>query len=305
MKVLIVDDTNTDRLLLKMYLSKLGYEVLEADNGQSGIDLFMSHVDELDLILMDVNMPGLNGFDTVKRIRDIQRQHQQEWLPIIFLSASARDDDIEEGILAGGDDYLTKPISQKILAVKMLAMRRIADMRRRLVDTNLVLERLAFVDYLTGVASRRAFDDALDKQMALTQKTAVPFVCGVFDLDNFKRINDTFGHDAGDAVLVSIVDRVKAQLTEEDVIGRLGGEEFGLILTGVDQNDAFQALDTLRKKIMTGLIQYGMEEIKMTASVGGTVFVKGSQLDKVALVKQADRALYEAKNTGRNKVVCC
>ena len=143
MKVLIVDDTSTDRLLLKLYLDKLHYEIIEACNGQEAIDQFIKHSHDLDLILLDVQMPQMNGFEAIKAIRRIQKNENQEWLPVIFLSASSKEGDIVEGISAGGDDYLIKPISQKILGAKMLAMQRISDMRRRLVDSNKALEALA------------------------------------------------------------------------------------------------------------------------------------------------------------------
>lgn len=302
MKVLVVDDTNTDRLLLKLHLSKLGYTTLEASNGQEAIDLFLEHSQDLDLILMDVQMPYINGFDAVKTIRKIQEQKNQEWLPVIFLSASAEDDDIEVAILAGGDDYLMKPISQKVLSAKMLAMQRIADMRRRLVDSNLALEQLASTDHLTGVANRRSFELMLDREMSFTGRYGVPMALAMFDLDKFKLVNDTFGHDAGDAVLVEVSKRIKIALRDCDIIGRLGGEEFGIILHNVKEDDVFKVFDRYRKIVADHPILYEGAEIPITASIGVTMYA-GKLEDKVALLKRVDQSLYEAKATGRNKVI--
>ncbi|TYL47962.1 diguanylate cyclase [Marinomonas sp. IMCC 4694] len=303
MNVLIVDDIKTDRLLLKFHLSKLGYKIIEASSGQEGIVKFVEHCHDLDLILMDVQMPNLNGFDTVKSIRNIQQQQKQEWLPVIFLSASTEDDDIVDGILAGGDDYLIKPINQRVLAVKMLAMKRIADMRRRLVETNAVLEKLASTDYLTGVANRRAFENALKYEMIYTQRHGRSLACGMFDLDKFKDVNDVFGHDAGDAVLVEIVSRLKSYLREGDFIGRLGGEEFGLILTNIDEGNVVAAFDRYRLCIAEKPIKYNDIEIPMTASIGAVLFADSSEHTPSSLLKRSDQLLYEAKDAGRNRVV--
>ncbi|RBP80576.1 diguanylate cyclase [Marinomonas rhizomae] len=302
MRVLIVDDTNTDRLLLKLHLSKLGYRTIEASNGQAAIDQFLAHSQDLDLILMDVQMPFMNGFDAVRSIRKIQEQQKQEWLPVIFLSASAEDDDVEDGILAGGDDYLIKPISQKVLSAKMLAMQRIADMRRRLVESNRVLEELASTDYLTGVANRRAFEVMLDREMSFVRRYGSSMACAMFDLDKFKVVNDTYGHDAGDAVLVEVVNRIKGVLREEDIIGRLGGEEFGIILPKMPENELIETFERYRCVVAEHPVTYGDIEIPITASIGVALY-SGNKENKIELLKRADDSLYEAKETGRNRVV--
>jgi two-component system, cell cycle response regulator len=302
MKVLVVDDTNTDRLLLKLHLSKLGYSTIEASNGQEAIDQFLEHSQDLDLILMDVQMPYMNGFDAVRSIRKIQEQQHQEWLPVIFLSASAEDDDIEGAILAGGDDYLMKPISQKVLSAKMLAMQRIADMRRRLVDSNLALEHLASTDHLTDVANRRSFELMLDREMSFTRRYGVPMAFAMFDLDKFKVVNDTYGHDAGDAVLVEVSKRIKIALRDSDIIGRLGGEEFGIILHNVKEEDVFKVFDRYRSIVADHPVIHEGTVIPITASIGVAIYT-GKREEKTALLKRADECLYEAKETGRNKVV--
>lgn len=302
MKVLIVDDTNTDRLLLKLHLSKMGFSVIEATDGQEAINQFVLNAEDLDLILIDVQMPNVNGIDAVKAIRDIQKQQKQEWLPVIFLSASAEDEAIEEAITAGGDDYLIKPISQKILAAKMLAMQRIADMRRRLVESNTLFEEMASTDYLTNVANRRSFEALLTHEMSASRRGLSCLACGVFDLDKFKAVNDTFGHDAGDAVLIAVVERIKHVLRQGDVIGRLGGEEFGIILPNMDINEMFEVFERYRSAVEESPIVHENVEIPVTISIGVTVFNGGNET-KEELLKRADEALYEAKETGRNKVV--
>jgi len=302
MKVLIVDDTNTDRLLLKLHLTKLGYEVIEANNGQEAIDQFMCHSQDLDLVLMDVQMPHMNGFEAVKAIRKAQADQKQEWIPVIFLSASAEEDDVEDGIMAGGDDYLIKPISQKVLSAKMLAMQRIADMRRRLVESNKTLEELASTDHLTGVANRRAFEVMLEREMTLTRRYGKHVACAIFDLDKFKSVNDTFGHDGGDAVLIDVANRIKSILREGDIIGRLGGEEFGIIVPNILDEEVMTTFERYRGVINQYPIVHEGREIPITTSIGVALFT-GDLEKKETLLKRADDALYEAKETGRNKVV--
>ncbi|MBJ7539039.1 GGDEF domain-containing response regulator [Marinomonas transparens] len=302
MKVLIVDDTNTDRLLLKLHLVKLGYRVVEAGNGQEAIEQFLEHSLDLDLILIDVQMPKMNGFEAVKAIRKIQQEKKQEWLPVIFLSASAEADDVEDGILAGGDDYLVKPLSQKILSAKMLAMQRIADMRRRLVESNIALEEQASTDYLTGVANRRAFEVLLEREMSRTRRYGSHLACAVMDLDKFKDVNDTFGHDAGDTVLVEVVSRIQSNLRDDDVIGRLGGEEFGIILANTKAEELLAICNRYRHLIGDTEVIHDDVSIPVTASIGVTTF-HGEKETKAAFIKRADEALYEAKETGRDKVV--
>ncbi|MBJ7553372.1 response regulator [Marinomonas spartinae] len=133
MKVLIADDTNTDRLLLKLHLSKLGHHIIEASNGIEAIEQYILHKNDIDLILIDAQMPQLNGFEAVKEIRQIEQERELEWVPVIFLSASAEMEDVEKSISVGGDDYLIKPVQQKVLLAKTLTMQRIAAMRRRLI----------------------------------------------------------------------------------------------------------------------------------------------------------------------------
>ncbi|AEF54953.1 GGDEF domain-containing response regulator [Marinomonas posidonica] len=302
MKVLIADDTNTDRLLLKLHLAKLGCQVIEAKNGQEAVSQYSAHLNEIDLILIDVQMPKLNGFEAVKAIREVQQQNKQEWFPVIFLSASANEKDVEDGIMAGGDDYLIKPISQKVLAAKMHAMKRISDMRSRLVESNKMLESLASTDYLTGIANRRFFEVSLERVFdALTNEGDTCFACGILDLDKFKDINDSFGHDIGDKVLIDVASLVQEHIAENDLFGRLGGEEFGLVLVSESREGLIQRFETIQKRIEDYQFVYTGQLIEVTASIG-VVAVSDECKTRNQLLKRADKLLYQAKTSGRNQV---
>ncbi|REG81832.1 GGDEF domain-containing response regulator [Marinomonas pollencensis] len=302
MKILIVDDTNTDRLLLKMYLLKLGHQVVEAVDGEQAIIQYIKDANELDLILMDVQMPELGGFEAVNKIRSIQESRNLEWVPIIFLSASAEADDIEEGIRAGGDDYLIKPIHQKVLSAKMLAMQRIADMRHRLILANNVLEAQASTDHLTGILNRRALETVLDREVARSKRFASSFSFALFDLDHFKRVNDEHGHDAGDYVLAEVVKRVSEGLRSDDALGRVGGEEFGVLIVNCVGKTAKEACERYRQLISEKPFYYNDIEMNITISVGCVTF-NVKEDSRESIYKKADVCLYEAKRLGRNQVV--
>lgn len=302
MKVLIADDTNTDRLLLKLHLAKLGCDVIEARDGLEVTEKFHTHMDDIDLILIDVQMPKMNGFEAVKKIRKLQKETHQEWFPIIFLSASGEERDIEDGILAGGDDYLTKPISQKILAAKMLAMKRISDMRGRLVASNKMLEQLASTDHLTGVANRRSFEVMLDDALESAHSDSLAIACAIYDLDNFKQVNDVFGHDVGDKVLIEVSNCVRDSLSGADKLGRLGGEEFGLILVDHQSDALAERLEHIRSQVEVCEIISEQEIIKVTISIGGVIL--SPQLNtRRKVLKRADELLYKAKDQGRNRLL--
>ena len=166
MKVLLVDDSLTLRMITSDFIIHEGHEVITANDGEEGIRQFLSSAP--DLILLDVQLPKMDGYEVARRIRGLDEEH---WIPIIFLSAMVKDEDVAMGIDAGGDDYLTKPVSQAILASKLKAMQRIADMRSRLVETskelesaNRELELRSQTDGLTGIANRRQFDTFLEHE---------------------------------------------------------------------------------------------------------------------------------------------
>lgn len=302
MNILIVDDTSSDRLLLTMYLSKLGHNVSEASDGEQAIDKYKQGANDIDLILMDVLMPVMGGFEAVVNIRNIQESRHLEWVPIIFLSASAEADDIEEGILAGGDDYLIKPIHQKVLSAKMLAMQRIADMRNRLIQVNSILAEKAATDHLTGVLNRRAFDAVLDREVARAKRVRLSFSFALFDLDYFKQVNDNYGHDTGDFVLKEIADRISKGLRSDDVLARVGGEEFGVFLSNAVGDNAQLACERYRKLVASEPVIYKGIRIPITVSVGFSAFHMENDT-RLSLCKKADIALYKAKDAGRNCVI--
>ncbi|WP_067218653.1 GGDEF domain-containing response regulator [Marinomonas gallaica] len=301
MKILIAEDAPSDRLLLKLHLEKLCHDVVETSNGEELVDYFKSHGDDLDLLVVDLNMPYKTGVEAVVEIRGLQGNYDANWVPIIILSGSDSDEDVFRCIEAGADDYLTKPIQHKVLAAKLLAMVRLADMRKRLVLANTSLEALSTTDYLTGLPNRRAFEKNLSDEMAKSLRYGQSLSVAVFDIDHFKQINDTYGHEGGDVVLKEIAKRFNRFKRAGDVFGRIGGEEFGLFLPYTTAQEAVTACERYRMLLSADKYSYESQWINLTVSVGVSAY--HNEETQLELIKCADLALYQAKHQGRDRVV--
>ena len=309
MKALVVEDTVTSATLVCHQLRKMGLEPVHVRDGEAGLKAFKE--EKPDLVLLDIIMPGMDGFEVAKRIRQMERNG--EWTPIIFLTARTGDADLERGIEVGGDDYLVKPVSEVVLSSKIRAMQRIAQMRysllvltRKLDDANRELKRLSAVDGLTGIANRRHFDEALVKEWRRAARHEHSLAALMLDVDYFKPFNDNYGHQVGDECLKAIA-RSTAELLKRpgDLAARFGGEEFVVLLPQTDLDGALRVAEEVRVAIEgLGISHRHSEAAKVvTVSIGAAVSTPeqgGSGAE--ALVEAADRALYEAKRLGRNRV---
>lgn len=308
MKALIIDDTLTSLTLVSHQLRRMGVETFVAQDGATGIDLFKRH--RPDIILLDVAMPGMDGYEVAKRIRQLERDG--EWTPIILLLARTSDEDLERGIAVGGDDYLVKPISEVVLTAKVRAMQRIAQMRysllvltRRLDETNRELTRLSAVDGLTGIANRRQFDEFLAREWARGARHETEISVLMCDVDFFKQYNDLYGHQAGDQCLRSVAQAIAARVKRPtDLVARYGGEEFAVILPDTNLDGALQLAEAMRSEVERLHLTHadGMGGV-VTLSLGAACRVPGRDgPGSAALVKAADDALYRAKAAGRNRI---
>lgn len=294
MKILVADDSKTNLAMLVAALNKLNHEVIPATSGYQAIELFQQS--RPDLIILDVVMDGIDGFETARIIREIDSQN---WIPIIFLSASLDDTYIARGIDAGGDDYLTKPCSEVTLAAKIKAMQRISDMRQELFEATQKLFLLSSTDPLTGVYNRLQFDRTIKEILTGAERFGYMVALLFIDLDNFKNINDSFGHHIGDILLIEVAKRLKSCIRSNDFLARLGGDEFAIILSGVEStNDA----EVITQKIIDTIsLDYLLEEhnIRNGASIGLAFYPDGNT-NKESLILNADVAMYHAKASGRN-----
>lgn len=299
MKILLVEDSATLRFAMRGYIIDAGHEPLIARSGEEALQLLENT--PVDMIIMDVEMPGLNGFETTRLIREWLAGH---WIPIIFVTGLNEDENYREGIEAGGDDYLIKPVSFMIIKAKIRAMERIADMRDQLNQLNAELEALSQLDSLTQIYNRRTFNELAQQQWALAKRHQQPISALMIDVDHFKLFNDHYGHPAGDACLKKITQAIKSCLHRSaDLLGRYGGEEFIVLLPETDAKGAMRVAQAISDAIEDIQIRHDVSPSSslVTASIGGASCLRTTGHDLGELIKNADRALYKAKRAGRNR----
>jgi diguanylate cyclase (GGDEF)-like protein len=293
-KILVADDSKTNLVLITSSLEKLGHIVTPVESGQQAVDAF--NMERPDLIILDVVMEGMGGFECARQIRAI---NSEDWIPIIFLSASVDDASIAEGIDAGGDDYLTKPFSEITLAAKIKAMQRISDMRQRLYETSMKLAHLSATDALTDLYNRFHFDRTLIEKIAAADRYKRQMALLFIDLDNFKTINDTFGHHIGDLLLKEVSKRVKYSLHVDDFVARIGGDEFAVVLSEISAPEDAGFVANRILDILTPDYYLDGHNVRIGASIGIACYPYPDTTHE-NLIKNADVAMYHAKELGRN-----
>lgn len=307
MKILIVEDTRTSLLILTQYVQRLGATVLQADNGERAIELFQS--EHPDLVLLDIVLPDIDGFTVAQRLRGLEENGN--WTPIIFLSSLDKDEDIEKGIAAGGDDYLAKPVSEVVLGAKIRAMQRIVQMRtslvvlaRKLDVANQELVRLSARDGLTGIANRRLFDEYIAREWRRARRNSTSMALLMCDVDHFKAYNDSYGHQAGDDCLRRVAEAIQHCMERAaDIAARYGGEEFAVILPETQIGGAVFMAEKIRHAIHALHIPHAASSLgQITLSIGIAAFSPGENDEPERLIETADRALYHAKHDGRDRV---
>jgi diguanylate cyclase (GGDEF)-like protein len=308
MNVLIVDDSPATLLLACKQVEAMGHVVLTAADGAQAITQFMR--ERPDLILMDIVMPGMDGFETTRRIRAIE--NGTAWTPIIFLTAMVQDEDLQQGIGVGGDDYLTKPFRRIVLESKIKAMQRIAEMRQALVDTTLKLDtanrelsRLSSLDGLTGIANRRRFDEAIDAEWRRARRNSSTVSLVLADIDHFKDFNDSRGHQAGDECLRKVAYALQCTVKRPgDLVARYGGEEFAVLLPETLPEGALFLANQLRLAVAGIKLPHAVSPVAnhVTISLGVASSTPEPGNSTVQLITTADERLYAAKRNGRNRV---
>ncbi|MFP4139923.1 MAG: diguanylate cyclase [Phycisphaerae bacterium] len=300
MRVLIAEDEPVSRRLLQGTLTRWGYDVLVARDGQEAWDLFCSDEDPPRLAILDWMMPSMDGPEVCRRIR---KEGREEYTYIVLLTAKNRKENLIEGLDAGADDYITKPFDSDELEVRVRAARRIIDLQSKLLNAQKALRKQATHDPLTELFNRGAILDVLSKELSRVQREQKSISVMLADIDHFKHINDTFGHRAGDAALKEVSHRMVENLRSYDSVGRYGGEEFLIVLPGLDEHSALGRADKFRLAVAQTPVPIEEQAIPITISVGIAVVGPGDDLHPERLVHRADEAMYEAKNTGRNRVI--
>jgi diguanylate cyclase (GGDEF)-like protein len=296
-KVLVADDSAVYRKLVEHTLSEKHYSLVFAKSGQETVELFAEH--HPALVIVDWIMPDVTGIEICKHIRS---GSQETYTYVILLTGKSEKESVVEGLAAGADDYLTKPFHHEELIARVGVGRRIMELQREIETKNVLLKELALTDPLTGLPNRRAMEDWATRQLSGAARYGFPFWVAMADLDHFKTINDTYGHDAGDTVLKAFSEILKRYSRRSDICGRIGGEEFLLILTHANEVNAKVVLERIRAELEAIKFNFDGHDLTVTASFGLAGFSGTRAPDFNRLVAQADSSLYSAKRLGRNRV---
>ncbi|MBX2859432.1 MAG: diguanylate cyclase [Cellvibrionaceae bacterium] len=300
MKILLVEDSATLRHAMCGYIRADNHEPIVAKSGEEALQIIDNI--QVDMVIMDVEMPGLDGFETTRLIREWL---DERWIPIIFVTGRSEDNSLQEGIEAGGDDYLIKPISRVILRAKIRAMERITTMRDQLNELNRDLVNISQRDGLTNLYNRRTFDEKAVAQWRLTTRTQQPLSVLLIDIDHFKQYNDFYGHQAGDVCIKAVAQSLTDSLNRPtDLLARYGGEEFIILLPDTPASGAVHVGEHLRKSVEALRIHHKKSPNNkwVTVSVGISVSNRFSGNSLSNLISLADQALYQSKGHGRNRV---
>ncbi len=311
LRVLVVDDSPAILALLEKLLTDIGHAVRTAVNGQDGLSKALEW--QPQLIITDWVMPEMDGLALCKALRESRAGRM---MYLIILTVLEDEEKLVEAFEAGADDYIVKPFSERALKARLRAGQRVVqlqeeillereDVRRsaaELAVTNQRLLEAALTDSLTQLPNRRYGLERFDEEWAASGRHDSPLSCMLLDIDRFKQINDTHGHDAGDAVLRQSATLIRKAIRKEDVVCRLGGEEFLVICPAADLKSTALAAERLRLAFEKAAFDFPGGSLKLTASIG--VASRDASLPgPEALLKIADQALYTAKQAGRNRVV--
>lgn len=300
MSFLIVEDEAVSRLILQRILQNQGYEVLVARDGQEGWEIFQREKKNIYLLVIDWMMPVMNGLELCEKIRKVETSH---YVYIIFLSAKREKKDIVKGLKAGADDYLTKPFDEDELLSRISVGLKIIKLEQALKEANQKLYILATLDGLTKILNRRELLNRLKEELSRASRKRTPFYLFMLDIDHFKKVNDRYGHDAGDKVLIEIANRIKSRLRSYDVVGRYGGEEFLIGISKADKEIVKEIAERLRRCICEKPFNINDKSLTVSISIGLAKIEPSRDVDLEAAIRKADAALYKAKQQGRNRVV--
>ena len=295
--VLVADDSPVARKLIENALPPDRFSILLAKTGREALDLFAEH--SPGVVITDWIMPDLTGIELCERLRTGFRDR---FTYIIMLTGVSEKSEVVKGLQAGADEYLTKPFHPDELLARTEVGKRIVELHREIETKNRLLEQLALTDDLTGLPNRRAIEQWGTRQLSGALRHDFAFSAVLADLDQFKSINDIYGHDAGDVVLKTFAAILKANTRQSEMCARIGGDEFLFVITHAELEGVQVAIERIRKQIEAERFTFGGRTVGVTASFGIASFRRGEAPDFGRLVGQADVVLYSAKRLGRNRV---
>jgi diguanylate cyclase (GGDEF)-like protein len=296
MKVMVVEDGRTTRMMLKSAVERLGHECLTAADGTEAWELFLA--EGADVIISDWLMPGIEGPELCRMVR----ANPGPYTYFVLLTAFGDRNHALEGMQAGADDYLAKTLDVDDLNLRLIAAERVSGLHKKLAEQDATLRTLAEVDQLTQLANRHKSTELLTHFLSLAKRQHMPLSLVVVDVDHFKQVNDRFGHATGDEVLRRLSAILRESFRDEDVVARWGGEEFviGMYATGMGDTVTrmYRVLDAVRREVFVG--PEGLK-FQVTFSAGVAEYPRNGS-DLQALYRAADEALYSAKDAGRARV---
>lgn len=298
MKILIADDDVVSALMLRRTLERWGYEVTTVHDGIRALSALQC-VDAPKLMVLDWMMPGLDGPEVIRQLRNQDSEHYNY---AILLTSRDQQGDIVAGLEAGADDYLRKPFDSDELRARLRAGQRILDLQERLLAAKEELRIQASQDALTKLANRRSVLEQLEKDSARCRRSGLPMGVLMLDLDHFKSINDTYGHASGDAVLRASAERMKRSVRAYDTVGRFGGEEFLVLLPGAGNADVVRIAERIRLAMNSLPLNVDGNIIAFSCSIGAAIRAPDEATSDTELMHDADMALYRSKEKGRDQV---
>jgi len=290
--LLIVDDEDLNLKVLVNILES-EYTIYTATNGQSAIEKAKEF--KPDLILLDIMMPDLDGYHTLSELKKCEETSK---IPVIFITGLDSDKDEEKGLSLNASDYITKPLNPMIVMLRVRNQIQIVNQIR-------TIERLSMIDQLTGLPNRRSFNGRMQVEWNQAIKEQKPISILIADIDRFKQINDTYGHQQGDIVLQIIAKTLQQAFDHPvDFVVRWGGEEFIVLLSDTPLSGAMDIAERIRNSIEKLEIPYYEGVIiKLTVSIGVNSLIPEQNSSINAFISNADKALYAAKDAGRNKII--
>ena len=313
--ILLIEDQSSMRLQLRTYLETAGYRVAEAIDGQAGLEAYIRLLP--DVVLLDAVMPVMDGFTCCAQLLALPIAHPA---PILMITGLEDTNSVDRAFAAGAIDFITKPIHWPVLYQRIRRLLQQMQLHRQLEATNAALAhtnqeleaanaalaKLAAIDSLTNLANRRSFDDRLDWEWRRLARKQQSLSLILVDIDFFKRYNDTYGHQAGDACLQQVAQVLRSSLLRPaDFAARYGGEEFAIVLPSTDLAGAEQVAERIRQQICNLAIPHAQSDRGCITLSAGVACLMPPDGNAIALLHAADQALYAAKNAGRDRVVAC
>ncbi|WP_138503551.1 GGDEF domain-containing protein [Nostoc sp. PA-18-2419] len=298
---LIVDDEPFIRMILRNFLEREGYKIVEAQNGIEALTVFNQL--HPDIVLLDAIMPDMDGFECCTQLQILDCSKH---IPVLMITGLEDEESVDRAFEVGAIDYITKPIHWPVLRQRVKRLIQQSQLQQKLEAVNLELLRLVTIDGLTEVANRRGFEEYFSQEWQRMKREQRPLSLILCDVDYFKSYNDTYGHRVGDRCLLKIAQAIKDIVKRPgDLVARYGGEEFAIVLPHTDTQGATYIAEKICDVVRTLAIPHGNSQVSpyVTLSAGFTTEIPQPNSDLEEMIAAADRALYQAKTAGRDRFV--